>query len=294
MSEEKQQELEIEMEDDKPEIEVVDDTPEPDRGKTPRGEVEVTDDEISQYSDNVQKRIKQLRAGYHDERREKERAIREQQEAIAYAEKILRQNKELQERLAHGEKFLMETTKAKTESELTQAEREYKEAYEAGDSDKLIAAQRRLSELVAEKREVERYKPAYNPSLQQEEKVVEQQLPRIVPDERTRQWVSNNEWFEKDPVMRGAAFGIHDDLVRRGYVAGSDAYFEQVDARIREEFPHKFGTKKPAANVVAPASRSASGSKKVTLTKSQVAIAKRLGVPLDKYAEQFVKENNNG
>jgi len=293
MAEEKQQELEIEMEDDKPEIEIVDDTPEPDRGKTPRGEVEVTDDEISQYSENVQKRIKQLRAGYHDERREKERAIREQQEAIAYAEKILRQNKELQERLAHGEKFLVETTKAKTETELAAVEREYKEAYEAGDSDKLLAAQRRLSELVADKREVERYKPSY-PSLQQEEKVVEQQLPRIVPDERTRQWVSNNEWFEKDPVMRGAAFGIHDDLVRRGFVAGSDAYFEQVDARIREEFPHKFGARKPAANVVAPASRSAAGSKKVTLTKSQVTIAKKLGVPLEKYAEYVAKEMNNG
>ena len=272
------------MEDDKTEIEIVDDTPEADRGKTPRGEVEVTDDEISQYSENVQKRIKQLRAGYHDERREKERAIREQQEALAYAERIVRQNKELQERLAHGEKFLVETTKAKTESELAAAEREYKEAYEAGDSDKLIVAQRRLSELVADKREVERYKPSY-PSLQQEEKVVEQPLPRIVPDERTRQWVSQNDWFEKDSVMRGAAFGIHDDLVRRGYVAGSDAYFEQVDARIREEFPHKFGAKKPAANVVAPASRSAAGPKKVTLTKSQVSIAKRLGIPLEKYTE---------
>jgi hypothetical protein len=293
MSEEKQQELQIEMEDDKPEIEIVDDTPEPDRGKTPRGEVEVTDDEISQYSDNVQKRIKQLRAGYHDERREKERAIREQQEAIAFAEKIIKQNKELQERLAHGEKFLVETTKAKTESELVQAEREYKEAYEAGDSDKLIVAQRRLAELVADKREVERYKPSY-PSLQQEEKVVEQQLPKIVPDERTRQWVSQNDWFEKDVVMRGAAFGIHDDLVRRGYVAGSDAYFEQVDARIREEFPHKFGARKPAANVVAPASRSAAGPKKVTLTKTQVSLAKRLGIPLEKYAEQVAKEMNNG
>ena len=93
--------------------------------------------------------------------------------------------------------------------------------------------------------------------------------------------------------MRGAAFGIHDELVKSGYVAGSDAYFEQVDARIRDNFPHKFRVNKPASNVVAPASRSASGSKKITLTKTQVAIAKRLGVPLEKYAEQVAKEINN-
>lgn len=284
--------LEIETEDSAPEIEIIDDTPEVDRNKTPKGEVEVTDDEISQYSENVQKRIKDLRRAYHDERREKERMAREQNEALSYAEKLQRQNRELQERLLNGEKYLVETTKAKTESELTQAEREYKEAYESGDADKLIAAQRRVSELIADKREVDRYKPAYTP-LQEEEKAVETQLPKIVPDERTRQWVSQNEWFEKDHVMRSAAFSIHDELVRSGYVAGSDAYFERVDTRIREEFPHKFAARRPAANVVAPASRSTTGSRKYVLTKSQVAIAKRLGVPLEKYAEYASKESNN-
>jgi hypothetical protein len=93
--------------------------------------------------------------------------------------------------------------------------------------------------------------------------------------------------------MRGAAFGIHDELVRSGYVAGSDAYFEQVDARIRDNFPQKFQASKPAANVVAPSTRATSGTRKITLTKTQVAIAKRLGVPLEKYAEQVAKENGN-
>jgi len=286
MAEEQQMEIEVEA----PEIEIVDDTPPEDRGKTPKGEVDVSDDEISQYSENVQKRIKDLRRAYHDERRIKDQALREQQEAIAYAKSIAQKNQELQERLARGEQYLVETSKAKNEAMLSQAEREYKEAYEAGDSDKLVAAQRKLSEIVVEKREVENYRPA---PLQTEKYEVEQQIPRVVPDDRTRQWVSQNEWFENDPVMRGAAFGIHDELVKSGYVAGSDAYFEQVDARIRENFPHKFRVNKPAANVVAPASRSASGSKKITLTKTQVAIAKRLGVPLEKYAEQVAKEINN-
>ena len=165
-------------------------------------------------------------------------------------------NRLLQDRLSKGEQVLVETSKAKADALLSQAEREYKEAYEAGDSDKMIAAQRKLSEIVAEKREVERYQPQYAPPLQTAQPMVEPEIPRVVPDERTRQWVSQNQWFEKDSVMRGAAFGIHDELVRSGYVAGSDAYFEQVDARIRDAFPHKFQAKRPAANIVAPESRS--------------------------------------
>jgi len=288
-----EQENKLEIEVEGPEIEIVDDTPEPDRGKTPKGEVEVTDDEISQYSENVQKRIKDLRRAYHDERREKERFLREQQEAVNYAKSIYEQNRQLQERLAHGEKALVETTKQRAEAQLSQAERDYKEAYEAGDTEKMIAAQKKLSEIVVAKREVENYQPRYQAPLQEQKYAVEPQVPAVVPDERTRQWVSENQWFDTDPVMRGAAFGIHDELVRSGYVAGSDAYFEQIDARIRENFPQKFQAKRPAANVVAPASRAANGSKKIVLTKTQVAIAKRLGVPLEKYAEQVAKENGN-
>lgn len=288
-----EQETKLEIEVEGPEIEIVDDTPEPDRGKTPKGEVEVTDDEISQYSENVQKRIKDLRRAYHDERREKEKFLREQQEALNYAKNIYEQNRQLQERLAHGEKALVETTKQRAEAQLSQAERDYKEAYEAGDTEKMIAAQKKLSEIVVAKREVENYQPRYQAPLQEQKYAVEPQVPAVVPDERTRQWVSENQWFDTDPVMRGAAFGIHDELVRSGYVAGSDAYFEQIDARIRENFPQKFQVKRPAANVVAPASRAANGSKKIVLTKTQVAIAKRLGVPLEKYAEQVAKENGN-
>ncbi len=295
MSENNNPNVEIEIE-GSPEIEIVDDTPPEDRGKPePKGAIEVTDDEISQYSDNVQKRIRQLRAVYHEERREKDRLAREHQEAINYAQQIAEQNRLLQERLSQGERVLVETSKERNEAILSQAEREYKEAYEAGDTEKMIAAQKKLSEAVVGKREMENYQPRYQAPLQQQQIPVEtRQQPQVVPDERTRQWVTENRWFDEDPVMRGAAFGIHDQLVQSGYVAGSDAYFEQLDARIRDSFPQKFRPSKPAANVVAPASRGAAGSKKVTLTKTQVAIAKRLGVPLEKYAEQIAKEMTNG
>ena len=295
MSENNNPNVEIEIEGG-PEIEIVDDTPPEDRGKPePKGAIEVTDDEISQYSDNVQKRIRQLRAVYHEERREKDRLAREHQEALNYAQQIAEQNRMLQERLSQGERVLVETSKERNEAILSQAEREYKEAYEAGDTEKMIAAQKKLSEAVVGKREMENYQPRYQAPLQQQQIPVEtRQQPQVVPDERTRQWVTENRWFDEDPVMRGAAFGIHDQLVQSGYVAGSDAYFEQLDARIRDSFPQKFRPSKPAANVVAPASRGAAGSKKVTLTKTQVAIAKRLGVPLEKYAEQIAKEMANG
>ena len=279
------------VEDDSPEIEIVDDTPEEDKGRVKGAPVDVTDEEIAQYSDNVQKRIRDLRRVYHDERREKEKALREHQEAIAYAKAIADENKKLQERLSHGEKYLIETTKARTEAELSQIEREYKDAYDAGDTDRLIAAQKRLSEIVVQKREVDNYVPT---PLQETKVPVETQIPKVVPDERTRQWVSQNQWFDADPVMRGAAFGIHDELVRRGYVAGSDAYFEQIDARIREEFPHKFESKRPA-NVVAPASRSASSTKKISLKQSEINVARKLGIPLEEYAAKKAKlmEQNN-
>ena len=295
MSENNNPNVEIEIEGG-PEIEIVDDTPPEDRGKPePKGAIEVTDDEISQYSENVQKRIRQLRAVYHEERREKDRLSREHQEAINYAQQIAEQNRLLQERLSQGERVLVETSKERNEAILSQAEREYKEAYEAGDTEKMIAAQKKLSEAVVGKREMENYQPRYQAPLQQQQIPVEtRQQPQVVPDERTRQWVTENRWFDEDPVMRGAAFGIHDQLVQSGYVAGSDAYFEQLDARIRDSFPQKFRSSKPAANVVAPASRGAAVSKKITLTKTQVAIAKRLGVPLEKYAEQIAKEMTNG
>lgn len=273
-------------------VEVVDDTPESDRNRKKGPPVEVNDDEIAQYSDNVQKRIKDLRRAYHDERREKERAFREQQEAIRFAKVIADQNQQLQDRLKTGEQVLVEAQKTGVDAKLLSAEKEFKEAHESGDVEKMLDAQKKLAMFSVEKREVENYRPQYQGALQQPSIDVEQ-VPQVVPDERTRRWVESNKWFDTDPVMRGAALGIHDELVSKGYQAGSEAYFEQVDARIRESFPQKFGQTRPPSNVVAPAARTEPSSGKIKLTKTQVAMAKRLGVPLERYVASIRKGEQN-
>jgi len=273
-------------------VEVVDDTPESDRNRKKGPPVEINDDEIAQYSDNVQKRIKDLRRAYHDERREKERAFREQQEAIRFAKVIADQNQQLQDRLKTGEQVLVEAQKTGVDAKLLSAEKEFKEAHESGDVEKMLDAQKKLAMFSVEKREVENYRPQYQGALQQPSIDVEQ-IPQVVPDERTRRWVESNKWFDTDPVMRGAALGIHDELVSKGYQAGSEAYFEQVDARIRESFPQKFGQTRPPSTVVAPAARTEPSSGKIKLTKTQVAMAKRLGVPLERYVASIRKGEQN-
>lgn len=282
---------EVEQEAGSPEIEVVDDTPEADRGRIKGPPVEVSDEEISQYKDNVQKRIKDLRRAYHDERREKERAFREQQEAIRFAKSVAEQNKVLQERLSNGEQVYVEARKSGVNAQLNSAEKDYKDAHESGDVEKMVDAQKRIAKLSVEQHEVENYKPQFDP-LHDAENVVKQ-IPQVIPDERTRRWVESNRWFETDPVMRGAALGLHDEMVAKGYQAGSEAYFEQIDARIRESFPQKFGQTKRPATVVASAGRTEQSSGKIKLRTSQINIAKRLGLPLDvyaKYAAQDQKE----
>jgi hypothetical protein len=273
-------------------IEVVDDTPEGDRNRKKGPPVEVNDDEIAQYSDNVQKRIKDLRRAYHDERRDKERAFREQQEAIRFAKTIAEQNRQLQERLKTGEQVLVEAQKTGVDAKLLSAEKEFKEAHESGDVEKMLAAQKKLAMFSVEKREVDNYRPQYQEPLQPHNIGVET-IPQVVPDERTSRWVESNKWFDTDPVMRGAALGIHDELVSKGYQAGSEAYFEQVDARIRESFPQKFGQTRPPSTVVAPAARTEPSSGKIKLTKTQVAMAKRLGVPLERYVASIRKGEQN-
>tara|TARA_R100001082_G_C4358232_1_gene157972 strand:- start:754 stop:1629 length:876 start_codon:yes stop_codon:yes gene_type:complete len=282
-------ELEEDASTEESKVEIVDDTPEEDRNKKHLGDVEVPEDEIEQYGANVQKRINQLKRAYHDERREKERFLREQREAMNYAQSVQEQNKKLQEQLKNGENVLVESQKERVDARIAKAEKDYKDAYEAGDSEKMVAAQKDIAKYAVQQREVENYRPVYQTPLQQEEIPVQQQ---VIPDERTKQWVEENRWFETDAVMRGAAFGVHDQLVAKGVQAGTEEYFKQIDSVMRESFPEKFGSKKPA-NVVAPASRS-SGSAKIKLSKTQVSIAKRLGVPLEKYAEHVMKEQTNG
>lgn len=305
---EEQDKFEVEIEDDtvqevqaskaeNDDIEVYDDTPEEDRNREPTGDFDIPEDEISTYGQNVQKRIRQLSKKMHDFRREKESYQREKEEALRYAQALVEQNRLYQEQLSRGENILLESHKDRINARIAEAERDYKEAYEAGDSEKMLSAQKKLAQYTVEQRDVTNYQPRYVQAPQQPPLQVPQnnaRIPEVVPDQRTQDWVAKNPWFESNLMLRNAALGVHQELLKEGYTAGSREYFERIDARMRDEFPNRpeFGQRKPA-NVVAPASRS-TGSTKVKLSRTAIATAQRLNVPLKEYAEQMMKLKEQG
>jgi hypothetical protein len=276
------------------ELEVVDDTPEPDRGRKPleKDPDEVTDEEVANYSDKVQKRIKELAHSKHDERRAKEAALREREEAVKFAQQVLEENKKLRAGLADNQSQNVELIKAKAGSELDIARRKYKEAQESMDPDQILEAQEALTEAKIRLNQIESYRPA--PLQEKEDTVYTESAPQNVPapDEKAVRWQTQNAWFGEDDEMTSFALGVHRKLVNAGIDPRTEVYYERLNARIREVFPDKFGgsrnDRKPA-NVVAPATRT-TGAKKVRLTQTQVAFAKRLGVPLEDYAKEVAKQ----
>ena len=286
------------------EVDIVDDTPEEDRNKPRRAEdadAQIPeDDEIANYSDNVQKRIKQLKFEYHEERRRKEEASRLQDEAVKYAQKVYEENQKLKKTLEEGEGVLVQQAKTRVEAQLEQAKKEYKDAYEIGDPDKLLEAQEKLASLQNEKFRVESYKP----KKQTEQQVqVPPTAPKVQePDVRTKQWAAQNSWFGEDSEMTGYAFGVHERLVKSGInpQTQADDYYKAIDDSMRQRFPDKFGEQtiedapvRQTGSVVAPASRSAKKPRRVQLTSTQVALAKRLGLTAEQYAAQLLKEASN-
>jgi hypothetical protein len=278
------------IDDDIPEIEIVDDTPEEDRNREPRGATtDDDDDEIGSYSQKVQKRINEKTRMYHEERRAREAVERQNQEALAYAQAILAENQKLKETVEWGEKALLQQAQHKLAVDTAIAEARYKQAYEEGDSEGLVAAQRDLVRVAQEAESLKNYRPVA-PNLQPIQAPVynaPQQVPQNPRDEKAESWAANNKWFGQDREMTALAYGIHEKLVADGVDPRSDQYYAQIDATMRQRFPDKFKSNRPAT-VVASASRS-TPSKKVTLTATQVAIAKRLGVPLEQYAKQVAK-----
>lgn len=294
MSEEKV-ELEVETE----EIEVIVEEPESSeesvKVETEEAEEPAVDEELESYSKNVQSRIKKLTEKYRQEERDREEAVR-------LSQQLLQENKTLKTRMQNLDTgFLNErdsSLKARTEA----AKRALKEAYEAGNVDGQVEAQQAMSTLAVEQQQVNSAKvqahrqkqaaqqPAPTPAPQ-----AQQQAPK--PDEKAAKWAEKNAWFGEDRVMTGAAFALHTELTEeQGFDATSDEYYSEVDRRLREEFPHKFQTpKKTGGAQVAAAAASASrstaktGRRSVKLSPSQVAIAKKLGVPLEEYAK-YVKD----
>lgn len=288
------EETEVEVSNDL-EVEIIDDTPEQDRGRPRRAEgqePDVPDDEeIQNYSDNVQSRIKKLKFEFHEERRRKEESERIRDEAVKYAQKLYEENKKLQDNLSKGETALVHQAKGRVEAELEKAKAAYKQAYETGDTDGIVASQERLATLAAEKQRFERYKPRKQ-QPQQEFTPPQQQAPQAVePDPEAKEWAERNPWFGKDKAMTGFAYGLHEELVGSGVDPRTSDYYQKIDERMREAFPAKFGAQqRQQGSVVAPATRSSKSPRKITLTQSQVALAKRLGLSPEQYAAQMLKE----
>ncbi len=281
------------------EIEVEDDTPEADRGRkaSPPPE-EVTNEELENYSDKVKNRIKHFSKGYHDERRAKEEAQRQQEALEAYAKNLMAENEKLKGSVDQSHNTLIESAKKQVESELSMAKSQYRQAYESGEPDAILEAQTALNTAQIRLEKVNGLKPKQIQALQPQETPVEQAptapQPQVQRDEKADSWRDDNPWFGSDDEMTAFALGLHNKLTKDGVDPQSDTYYEKINSRMRQVFPDQFddgiedepeGTKRKSSNVVAPASRS-TGPKKIRLTQSQVAIAKKLGVPLETYAKQ--------
>lgn len=288
-----EEKLEIEIEGE-PEVEVVDDTPPEDRGRKPMKEppAEVTDDELEQYSEGVKKRIQHFSKGYHEERRAKEAALREREEALRFAQTLIEENKKLQGSVGQNQAALLEQAKKVVSTEVEEAKRKLKEAHEAFDTDAIVEAQEALAAAKIKADRINSFKP---PVAKPQEPVVQPaqvpQTPVVQLDSKARAWQEANPWFGPNREMTAVALAVHQDLVDNGVSPTSDEYYERINNRVRQVFPDAFSSDKPVkkSNVVAPATRS-TAPKKIVLTQTQVNLAKRLGVPLELYARQVAEE----
>jgi hypothetical protein len=303
------EETKITIESDKDDIEVdiVDDTPPQDRDRKPLPKEiveEIEKDDLTDYSERVKERMAQLRKVYHDERREKEAAAREREEAIRFAQAIQEENRKLKSNLSSGEQTYIQAVTTAAEKDLDIAKRDYREAYDAGNTDAIIDAQQRMNEAQYKLTQAQSYRPQYEKALQEPETPVyiqpdRPQVPK--PDRKALAWQDKNSWFGSDEEMTSLALGLHEKLVRAGTDPTSDEYYETIDKTMRKRFPEYFGDdsldEEPPAQrtkpstVVAPASRS-TAPKKVHLSKSALALAKKLGLTPEQYARETIKLEN--
>ena len=304
--EDKSDELEITIEDDDVKVKVVDDTPLEDRNLSPLPEEIAstleTADESNEYGKKVREKFSQYKKAWHDERREKEAALREQQEALTVAQRILDENKRLKTMLQSGEKELISNYQASAEMEVSKAERNYKEAYDNGDSDKLLEAQKELMRAEMKLDKAKNFKP----TVQVEENNVQTATQRPPQeqqmDPKVANWVSKNPWFvDRGKLsMRKYAEGVHEELAERYGKAfiGTDKYFESIDKEVQRRFPEEFSmartdgderSQRTRQNSVVASAKRSTAPKQVVLTKSQVALAKKLGLTNEQYAREMTK-----
>ena len=292
---EKEEAVEVEVADpsikeqSEQEVEVVETEQKEEQAETKQ---EQKEDELENYSKNVQARIKKLTEKYRKEERDREEAVR-------ISQKLLEENKKLKQRVDSLDQGYLSEYGTRLESQEDQAKRAYAEAHQAGDSEKMFEAQKALSKIAIEQ---ERYRLAKNQSEaaknqpQAEQPVAQPQQPQQQVSPKAKTWAEKNEWFGEDEVMTQAAFVVHNKLIQEeGFDPESDEYYSEIDRRMRTEFPHKFDKQKTSSGVqVASANSTASRNtqqkrRSVKLSPSQIAIAKKLGVPLEEYAK-YVKD----
>jgi hypothetical protein len=320
MADEKDTQADNSLQEQEVQYTVEDDTPAPAAAPAPtpapaaasgeRDDDDPDEAELAQYSETVRKRIARMTRAKHDERRARTNAERDREEAIQFARAVAAENEALKQRLTSGEKVLATSIGASVAAELEKAKRELKEAHEAFDADKIVEAQEALQRAVfrAEQARAFQARTAQAPQGQQpapqQTQPVQPAAPRV--DEAAAAWQKRNPWFGSNEEMTALAIGYHNALTKQHgpAYATTNEYYERIDARMREKFPEAFEEQdaspgyrqSPAPTVVAPASRSGP-TRRVTLTKRQVELARRLNVPVELYAKKLAEEmerQNNG
>ena len=296
------------------EVQIEDDTPPEDRGRKPLPKnvvEELENEDLDDYSEKVKKRLSQMKKVWHDERREKERALREREEALKFAQAREQEIRQLKQRIGHNEQAFIKEAERGANTDLAVAKEKLKQAYDSGDSEQIANAQEALTDAKLKLQNLARIRP----SLQKEEERVEptrqvttpQASPTPQADPKAEAWREKNTWFGVDEEMTALALGLHEKLVRSGVDPSSDDYYRRVDETMRKRFPESFDDdedeptqtrqgQKPArtkpANVVAPVTR-ATAPRQVRLTPTQVAIAKKLGLSNEQYARELMKLETN-
>ena len=295
-NETEQENISFEVEDEQSQVpvseEVVASTDEPEE-KTSTIVQEEDSSELENYSENVQKRINQLTA-------KRKQALEEAEAAYTYAQQVQQQNEEMRQRIAQLDQGYIAEYDGRVESQTAAAKRMLQEAYDNGDMEKMAQAQEVISGLAIEK---ERLRIQKNRQQRQAEAPVQQQAPQQIAqpqqqqelDPKLKSWMGKNSWFGTDMFMTRGATALHEQLVaQEGFDPSSDEYYAEIDRRMRQEMPHKFQEQRQNAQTVAPASNGRSSSKAgrkktVELTPAQVRSAKRMGVPLERMAQEVAK-----
>lgn len=305
----------LEIDDGAIEIEVEDDTPEEDRGREPMPKAivdELDKDDLAKYDEQTKQKLKQMRKVWHDERRAKEAAYREQQEAVDLTKRVLEENRRIKQILSTGEKEYVEAVKAAATNKLELAKIAYKGAYDNGETDAMVQAQ---IDMQNANMQLEQIKNFRLPSLQEDRNDVQssqQQYQQAAPtlDVKAQSWKETNPWFGSDDEMTATALGVHAKLERSGVRIGSDEYYDALDKTMRKRYSEYFedesddepetpknkseSTQHKPSTVVAPVTRSTS-SNKIKLKQSQISLTKKLGITPEQYALEFRKlERKNG